>query len=204
MRYLLGSGCQNNMNATNSAILSVINTISNGTLGVVVEMTTEPTWASVKSPYRGRVIKHTRITNASLGLSYENCVMSHAKADGVDVASEPYIPNAPKGMHYVGDNRRYLVSNTNEEQFYLNILYRGNENVSQKYYLDGVLVEDAEVLADIQSYIRQSKPCGKQIAYGVSEGNTIKVNRPKFENVALIQQGERVYRREPKPYSEVA
>lgn len=193
-----------NANTINSAILATINSISNGTLGVIVEMATEPTWASVKSPYRGRVIKHTRIANASLGLSYENCVMSHAKVEGVDVANEPYIPNAPKGMHYEGNNHRYLVSNTNEEQMYLNILYRGNESVSQKYYLDGKLVEDEEVLADIKSYIRQSKPCGKQVAYGVSEGNTIKVNRPKFENIVLIQQGDKVYRREPKPYTEVA
>ena len=185
---------------TNNRILATISTIANGTMGVVVEMATEPTWKSVKSPYKGRVTKHTRIANVGLGVCYTNVVESHAKHNGV---TEEYIADAPKGMHYPTDDsgkittHKYLVSNSNPEQLYLNLIYRGNESVSREYYLDGVLVDDIAVIADIESYIRVSSAPKKQLDYGVSYDERVVVNRPKFENILSITQGgDKVYVRQ--------
>ena len=185
---------------TNNRILATLSTIANGTMGVVVTMATEPTWKSVKSPYKGRVIKHTRISNVGLGVCYKSVVESHAERSGVD---DEYIAEAPKGMHYPTDDsgnittRKYLISNSNPEQLYLNLVYRGNENVSKVYYLDGVLVEDIAVIADIESYIRVSSAPKKQLNYGVAFEDRVLVNRPKFENILTITQGgTKVYTRQ--------
>lgn len=185
------------MNAMNNAVLATINAINNGAMGVVVEMTTTPTWQSKKNPYYGRVIKHTRIANIGLGVAYTNVVESHSNSD------ESYIPDAPKGMHYptngVGKvvTRKYLISNTNPDQLYLNLVYRGNESVKKHYVLDGVIVTDSAVIADIESHIRPSYASKKQLDYGVPMERIVMVNRPKFENIALITFGDRVvYRRD--------
>lgn len=199
------------MNTTmiNEQILKTINTIKSGTMGAVVTMQTIPSWKSVKAsfnPYLGRVEKRTRIANCGLGVSYVNAVESHAEQCGVDTSATPYIPSAPKGMHYPSkEEYRYLVSNTNEEQMYLNIIYRGNESVTNEFYLDGVLVTDKEIEADIWAHIRTSAPCTKQTSYGVAEERVVNVNRPKFQNIISITQGERVqyYRDREVPYSEV-
>lgn len=193
----------------NEQILNTINAVKAGTMGVVVTMQTIPTWKSVKvslNPYLGRVEKRTRIANCALGVSYVNVVESHAERSGVDTSATPYVPSAPKGMHYPSaEEHRYLISNTNEEQMYLNIVYRGNEDVKVEFILDGVVVEDSAVIADIKEHIRPSKPSDKQIAFGVAEENAVAVNRPKFQNIVSITQGERVqyYRDRELQYSEV-
>lgn len=180
----------------NEMILGAINTIKPGTMGVVVTMQTIPTWKSVvasKNPYLNRVEKRTRIANCALGICYTNAVQSHAEQCGVDTSATPYVPSAPKGMHYPSaDEYKYLVNNNNEEQMYLNICYRGNESVTNEFYLDGVLVEDSETIDDIWAHIRTSTPCAKQTTYGVAEDMAVKVNRPKFQNILSITQGVRV------------
>lgn len=196
---------QNNSSFGNASILATINAITAGQIGVTIEMATEPTWCSKvasKNPYLGRVIKHTRIVNSSVGLCYSNCVTAHAERNGTDIESVgKYIPLAPKGMHYPTDkngkisNYRYLISDKDDNQLYLNILYRGYEDVTTSFYLDGVKVEDSTVLEDIKSHIRPPYTNNRQTAYGVAEDDTIKVNRPKFQNIVSIRQGEIVYER---------
>ena len=181
----------------NEQIFEVINNITAGALGVVVEMQTTPNWLSVvasKNPYLGRVTKRTRIANCALGLSYANCVTAHAERSGeVDA---PYAPLAPKGMHYEGENRRYLASDKVVDMYYLNILYRGNECVSNEFLLDGEVVTDKQIEADIWAHIRVSTTPKRQIEYGVAEEDTIKVNRPKFENITHISWGKIEYYRD--------
>ena len=187
-----------------NSILATISVINNGTIGTIVEMTTTPNWASVsakKNPYLHRVVKHTRITNVGLGICYTNVVESHAERNGVDTNNEPYIPAEPKGMHYPTDNegniitRKYLISNSNPNQYYLNLVYRGNENTTSTFYLDGVEVTDSAVLADIKAHIKVSAPSTKQTNYGVADEDIVIVNRPKFENIVCIKQGNKVYSR---------
>ena len=195
----------NSSSFSNATILGTINAITAGQIGVTIEMLTEPTWRSKvasKNPYLGRVMKHTRITNSSLGLNYSNCVTAHAERNGTDIDSVgKYIPLAPKGMHYPTDkngnisNYRYLISDKDDNQLYLNILYRGYENVTTTYYLDGIEVTDKEILSDIKEHIRPPYSNNRQTAYGVSEDDTISVNRPKFQNIVAIRQGEIVYER---------
>lgn len=193
----------------NEQILNTIDTIKSGTMGVIVTMQTIPTWKSVKAslnPYLGRVEKHTRIANCALGICYTNAVQSHAEQCGVDTSATPYVPSAPKGMHYPSaDEHKYLISNTNEEQMYLNIVYRGNECVKTEFLLDGEVVTDKQIEADIWAHIRTSTPCAKQTDYGVAEDMVVNVNRPKFQNILSITQGVRVqyYRDREVPYSEV-
>lgn len=189
-------------NTLNNRVLDTINNINNGAVGVVVEMMTIPTWASKKNPYFGRVVKHSRIANIALGLCYTNVVESHS-----DNKEEPYIPNAPKGMHYPTNEKgkittyKYLISDKDTNQLYLNLIYRGNESVTKEYILDGQVVTDSAVVADIESYIRTSSYCKKQLEHGVSQKKIVLVNRPMFQNVTLITHGERVvYRRDEKEY----
>lgn len=187
-----------------NSILATISVINNGTMGTIVEMTTTPNWVSVsakKNPYLHRVVKHTRITNIGLGICYKNVVESHAERSGVDTDTTPYIPSEPKGMHYPTDSegnivtRKYLISNSNPNQYYLNVVYRGNENLSSTFYLDGVEVTDSAVLADIKAHIKVSAPSTKQTNYGVAEEDIVIVNRPKFENIVCIKQGDKIYSR---------
>ena len=187
---------------TNNRILATLSTIANGTM-VVVEMATEPSWKSVKNPYKGRVIKHTHIANVGLGICYTNAVESHAKRSGV---VDKYIPDAPNGMHYptkVGKDGKveiatyqYLISDNNPNQLYLNLVYRGNEKKDIYYTLDGVRVEDETLLEDIKSHIRPPYKSKKQSNFGVADKDIIVVNRPKFENIVMIKQGVREYRRQ--------
>lgn len=188
---------------TNNRILATLSTIANGTMGVVVEMATEPTWKSVKSPYKGRVVKHTRIKDVGLGVCYGNAVESHAKRSGV---VEKFIPDAPKGMHYptkIGKDGKeeiatyqYLISDSNPNQLYLNLVYRGNETKEVYYTLDGIKVVDDTIVNDIMSHIRPPYKSKKQLEFGVADKDLIVVNRPKFENIVSITQGEsRVYQR---------
>lgn len=194
----------NSTSFSNATILATINAITAGQIGVTIEMLTEPNWrskVSAKNPYLGRVLKLTRITNSSVGLRYSNCVTSHAERNGIDIESVgKYIPLAPRGMHYPAENGkisnyRYLISDKDDNQLYLNILYRGYEDVTTTFYLDGVKVEDNAIIEDIKAYIRPPYSNNRQIAYGVAEDDTILVMRPKFQNIVAIRQGENVYER---------
>ena len=190
-------------NALNNLVLATINAIGSGQQGVVVEMTTIPTWQSKKNPYYGRVIKHTRIANIGLGICYKNVVESHS-----DNKEEDFVPSEPRWGHYPKDSkgkiitRKYLISNTNPNQLYLNLVYRGNEKVTKEYILDGVLVTDQSVVADIESYLVVRQPSKKQLEHGVPKNKIVIVNQPKFENIAVITHGDKVvYKRADIVYS---
>lgn len=190
-------------NTLNNLVLATINAIGGGQQGVVVEMATAPNWQSKKNPYYGRVIKHTRIANIGLGVCYKNVVESHS-----DNKEEDFVPAEPRWGHYPTDSkgkiitRKYLISNTDPNQLYLNLVYRGNEKVTKEYILDGVLVIDKSVVADIESYLVVRKPSKKQLEHGVPQDKIVIVNQPKFENIALITHGDRVvYKRADIAYS---
>ncbi len=189
--------------AQNNIILATLSLISNGNYSSV-EMSTTPDWKSKsakKNKYLNRVVKHTRIGRVGLGLCYTNVVESHAERSGVDTRATPYIPNAPKGMHYPTDSEgnittyRYLISDSNPNQYYLNVVYRGNESKDVTYYLDGIKVTDKEILEDIKAHINVPKECAKQREYGIASEDVVIVNRPKFQNIVSIRQGEIVYER---------
>jgi hypothetical protein len=76
------------------------------------------------------------------------------------------------------------------------LVYRGNESKEVYYTLDGVKVVDDTILNDIKSHIRPPYKSKKQLEFGVADKDLIVVNRPKFENIVSITQGEsRVYQR---------
>ena len=92
---------------------------------------------------------------------------------------------------------KYLISDSNPNQLYLNLVYRGNETKKIYYTLDGVEVVDDAIVNDIKSHIRPPYKSKKQLEFGVADEDLIIVNRPKFENIVSISQGEsRVYQRE--------
>ena len=176
---------------------NVVNSIVGGQFGVVVVINTIPTWKSVHNPYVNRVRKITKISNCGFGVRYENVVESHATQCGIDTTETPFVVEKRKGMHPKYDNNcKIFVSDKDENQHYLSLVFRGNESKDVQYTLDGVLVEDPMLRKDIESYIRPPYISKKQIAYGVSKDKVVKTISPKFENIVYLGQGNKVYRRE--------
>ena len=178
----------------------VANAIVGGQMGVILKTETEPTWASVRAslnPYLNRVKKLTTYSNVGFGCQYGNVVKSHAEKCGVDTKANPFVVSERKGMHpkYEG-NPRIFVGNSNPEQHYLVVVFRGNETKKTEWLLDGKLVTDQDVIADIKAHIRQSKPSAKQLAYGISNEEIVNTISVKFENVVLLKQGDKVYNRQ--------
>ena len=195
IRVVVAKHTMINYNMINE-IEKVANAIKGGQMGVVIAYDVEPTWASVKSPYKGRVRKLTTVSNCGFGIRFENVVESHAERCGVDTEKNPYNVAPRNGMHFKYEgNPRFCVGNKNTEQHYLILVYRGNECKSTQWMLDGKVVTDEAIISDIKSFIRKPSDSKKQSAYGVTAEEQVVTISPKFENITLIKQGNNIYER---------
>lgn len=173
----------------------VANSIQGGQLGIKIVTDTEPAWKSKvasKNPYLGRVRKVSTYTDAGFGCEYRNTVESHAKRSGVDTKKTPFVVQPRKGMHRkYADNPKIWVSDTNPNQQYIAVVFRGNEKDTIDWYLDGVRICDSSVIADIKSHIRPKSTPKNQLNYGVAEEDIVPTISVKFENVVELSHGSR-------------
>lgn len=156
--------------------------IQNGTFGVVINTETEPRMRKTNNPYFGRVRKITRMTNVAIGYNYENVVNARLGREGKE---NDFQAEKPNGKHWVCFPN-ILASDKDESQLYLRTTMRKNTESKSVYTLDGQVVTDTALLAEIKSFIyTSSKPTNQ----GLNEGNEVIVRDFKLENVVSLTQG---------------
>lgn len=165
---------------------SFVNTLTNGTFGIVIETETEPRMRKTDNPYFGRVTKRSRIVNVAIGYDYENVVNNRREREG---KAADFVADKPKGKHWV-EFPTILASDKNAEQLYLRTTMRANTKPTSVFLLDGKVVEDAATIEEIKSFIQSSYKPQNQ---GLEEGNEVIVRDYKVESVVRITQGEKVW-----------
>ena len=165
-----------------------------GSFGTTLSITTTPKMNKggkggvAVNPLLGRdVQKHTIYTNVKLGSDYNK--VNGNKIERAGGEKSDWIAEPAKGMHRFND---FLCqSDTDDNQFYLNVLFFKNTRVEYSYSVDGVPATEEQV-ETIKSYLTsKGSSFGKQIAAGIPEDEVTEVRRPKLENVNYIMQGER-------------
>lgn len=157
--------------------------ITKGTFGLVINTETTPRLAK-SCPYFGRLTKVTRTTNVALGWGYEETINARLVAEGKDATFES---EKPKGKHWV-QYPIILASDKDPSQFYLRTYMRKNSTSKSVFMLDGNVVLDPKVIADIKAYLpKSSKPTNQ----GVEEGNEVIVRDYKVEGIISLVQGEK-------------
>jgi len=165
-----------------------------GSFGTTISITTTPKMNKggkggiAVNPLLGRdVQKHTIYTNVKLGSDYNK--VNGNKIERAGGEKSDWVAEPAKGMHRFNDF--ICQSDTDDNQFYLNILFFKNTRVEYSYSVDGVPATEEQV-ETIKSYLTsKGNSFGKQIAAGIPEDEVTEVRRPKLENVNYIVQGER-------------
>lgn len=172
----------------NSVKMFVNNEIKNGTFGVVITTETEPRMRKTNNPYFGRVRKVTRLTNVAIGYGYENVVNAHLDREG---KTADFEADKPKGKHWV-TYPTILASDKDESIEYLRTTMRKNTTTRSVFTLDGNVIEDPTIVAEIKSFIQSSS---KPTNQGVEDGNEVIVRDYKLEGILSISQGEKHWER---------
>jgi len=165
-----------------------------GSFGTTISITTTPKMNKggkggiAVNPLLGRdVQKHTIYTNVKLGSDYNK--VNGNKIERAGGEKSDWVAEPAKGMHRFNDF--ICQSDTDDNQFYLNVLFFKNTRVDYSYSVDGVPATPEQV-ETIKSYLTsKGNSFGKQIAAGIPEDEVTEVRRPKLENVNYIVQGER-------------
>lgn len=160
-----------------------------GSFGVELVALTDPKMNKRNNPYFGRLKKQSRITNVALGVSYENVVNSRLRAED---KLPNFVAEAPKGKRWCQGSAFLLESEKDCTKKYLRTLMRKNSKINVTYFLDGVAVDNVDVLADIKQWVQKpNKPTNQ----GLDDENLVIVRDFSIENIIYIKQGEKEYRK---------
>lgn len=175
-------------NTTNiESVYNLVKTISTK-FGAAMVVKSEPKFRGGKScPFVGRVEKMTLITNCRFG-SYVNSVNATLEKKGLDT---DYKAAPRKGMKFVEGMYPYILqSEKDSEQFYLTMNYRPSDKTSFEhvFVLDGKVVTDETIRADIESwiYVAPKKDNTKQTEAGLEMEEQTKVVTYKLQNIVQI------------------
>lgn len=166
--------------------------ISKGTFGISVIALTEPKMNKRGNPFYGRVHKATYMSNVALGYDYENVVNARLERKGLD---SDFVAEKPKGKNW--DIYPFILQSDKDNNVkYLRCTMRPNTSSKTMYILDGQLVTDDNVLAEIKSWITKSSYSVKQAESGLVEDKEQVVVRDfKLDGIIAMSQGEKVYNR---------
>jgi hypothetical protein len=165
--------------------------ISKGTFGISVIALTEPKMNKRNNPYYGRVHKATYMSNVALGYDYENVVNARLERKGLD---SDFVAEKPKGKNW--DIYPFILQSDEDSNVkYLRCTMRPNTASKTKYILDGQLVTDENVLAEIMSWVTKSSYSAKQAESGLENEEQVVVRDFKLEGIIAMSQGEKVYNR---------
>lgn len=185
-----------------SIIKDFVNNIkNNGEFSTKVVTATTPNWTTVNNPYvvtikdgrkiisrTERVVKVTYYNNgAMIGGNYVAQIGTQIEKV-VGVGKKEWNAEPMKGTEW--EMFPYLMKGIkNNEQKYIRITLRHNAPLPKVVFiLDGELVTDQKIIADIQSYIKPHSSSVKQDEFGIEEENKVKPLNIKIENVLYISQ----------------
>lgn len=164
--------------------------IQKGTFGIVMLTSTIPTMRKTNNPYVGRLVKVSYRTNVALGWGYEDTINGRLDKKGLDAN---FVAEKPKGKTWIG-YPFFLQSDKDASVEYLRTFTRNNTTTKSVFVLDGNVVTDANIIADIQSFIPSYSTSKKQESFGLVEDSE-KVNLLDYTttNVLYIAQGAEYY-----------
>ena len=126
-----------------------------------------------RNPYNGKLSSITTMSGVQIGANYENAVNN--RTDDKDFVAE----SLPWG-EWMRPN--YLISH--KGNIYLRAYKTKSSKTDISYYMDGVLVNDKETIANINANIRKSGESKRQSEIGIEEKNQVK---PFTTNIANIE-----------------
>lgn len=166
------------------------NNINKGTFGIVMLTATTPKMRKTNNPYFGRVIKVSYRTNVALGWGYEKTIEGRLEKKGLPTDFEV---EKPKGKTWVA-YPFILEKDSDTSVQYLRTFTRNNTTSKSVFMLDGVLVTDNNIIAEIKSFIPTPSDSAKQIALGLTNAED-RVNPLDYtlENILYIAQSDNYY-----------
>ena len=165
--------------------------VPRGTFGISMITLTEPKMNKKGNPYFGRVHKASYMTNVALGYDYENVVNARLGRKGLEA---DFVAEKPKGKSW--DNYPFILqSDKDSDVKYLRCTMRPNTISKSVYLLDGQIVKDDNILAEIKSWLPSKGISVKQVESGLEENEQVVVRDFKLEGVIAMSQGEKEYKR---------
>ena len=165
--------------------------VPRGTFGISMITLTEPKMNKKNNPYFGRVHKASYMTNVALGYDYENVVNARLGRKGLD---SDFVAEKPKGKSW--DNYPFILQSDKDSNVkYLRCTMRPNTISKSVYLLDGQIVKDDNIVAEIKSWVPSKGISVKQAESGLEENEQVVVRDFKLEGVIAMSQGEKEYKR---------
>lgn len=153
---------------------------------------TEPKMNKRNNPYYNRVTKKSVITAVRTGVSYTNCVDASLSRNNID---DHITTEKPFGKSWVVVNK-ILMSDKDNNQLYLRTSWDKSTTVqSSTLYLDGQEVTDADILAEIKSFMPKPSESKKQATLGLTGQEQISIKDYKFESIQEIKCGNLVWKK---------
>ena len=126
-----------------------------------------------KNPYYGKLQAITDITGCQFNANYENAVNNRlysGKKGEKSNKSERFTAEALPWGTWLTPNK--VIAH--KDNYYLRLYMTKSTKKAVTYILNGNVVTDENVIADIEASIRQNKPSGRQSEYGVNEEDQVK------------------------------
>lgn len=165
--------------------------VSRGTFGISLITLTEPKMRKTNNPYFGRIHKATYMTNVALGYDYENSVNNRLDKKGIE---SNFQAEKPKGKSW--DEYPYILQADKDTSIkYLRCTMRQNTKAKSVFILDGKIVTDASVEAEIKTFIQTSSTSKKQAEIGLYDTEQVIVRDYKLDGVIYLGQGEKSFNR---------
>lgn len=174
-----------------NSVIEFVKNVSRGTFGISLITLTEPKMRKTNNPYFGRVHKATYLTNVALGYNYENSVNNRLDRKGLET---DFQAEKPKGKSW--DEYPYILKSDKDASIkYLRCTMRQNTKAKSVYILDGKIVTDASVEAEIKGFIPTSSTSKKQAESGLDDAEQVVVRDYKLDGVIYLGQGEKSFNR---------
>ena len=174
-----------------NSISEFINSVSRGTFGITLITITEPKMRKTNNPYFGRVHKASHLTNVALGYDYENTVNNRLSKNGLDASFEAEKPKGKSWAEYP----YILQADKDASVKYLRCTMRKNTKAKTVFILDGKIVTDTSVEAQIKAFIQTSNASKKQAESGLDDAEQVVVRDYKLDGVIYLGQGEKSFNR---------
>ena len=168
-----------------------IESLGNGQYFALTTVTV-PKMNKRNNPYYNRVTKKSVITGVRTGVSYERCVDASLGRNNID---DHITTEKPFGKSWVVVNK-ILVSDKDNNQLYLRTSWDKSTTVqSSTLYLDGQEVTDADILAEIKSFMPKPSESKKQATLGLTGQEQIAIKDYRFESIKEIKCGNLVWKK---------
>lgn len=165
--------------------------VSRGTFGISLITLTEPKMRKTNNPFYGRVHKASYMTNVALGYDYENSVNNRLDKKGLEADFQAEKPKGKSWCEYP-----YILQADKDASIkYLRCTMRANTKAKSVFILDGKIVTDAAIEAQIKGFIQTSSTSKKQAESGLDDAEQVVVRDYKLDGVIYLGQGEKSFNR---------